>query len=118
MCEIADRIDPRVTPMPTELSRDENAGIAFAGYATAKIADLIAAADLLRSSEWRKIEEAKRDGTHYWLYFPTAHPDNRQCVGWYVSRSDWEGFIDAADSEHDQPTHFQPLPQPPEGETR
>ena len=59
---------------------------------------------LRRSSAWRPISEAPRDGTEI-----LAYRDGFRRVSWWT-KGWFHAFIDKA------PTHFQPLPTPPEGE--
>lgn len=61
-------------------------------------------------AEWQPIETAPTDGTPIW-----AVQGSRQFVAWwdYHPADDVEFWRDEADSEP-QPTHWMPLPAPPE----
>lgn len=64
---------------------------------------------------WQPIETAPRDGTRVWLYRPECPEDQRQATGWW--HQSWSGdeawWMDPADSEQSEPTHWQPLPTAP-----
>lgn len=68
------------------------------------------------ASPWQVIETAPKDGTRIWLFWPEAHPDDRQTVGWWENTGYNEpGFIDHCDREFNgQPSRWMPLPPPPE----
>ncbi len=62
-------------------------------------------------SEWQPIDTAAKDSTRRWLFFPHKQPDDQQCVGWWDD--DYGCWIDYADSNITDPTHWMPLPEPP-----
>jgi hypothetical protein len=64
-------------------------------------------------SEWQPIETATKDSTRRWLFFPYKHSDDQQCVGWWDD--DYGCWIDHRDSNISDPTHWMPLPEPPDG---
>lgn len=104
MCEIADRIDPRVDGNRT---RPLAANDDFRW--SVPQADLIAAADLLRSREWRKIEEAPKDGTRvltgYWWKGETVYRVGHmnRLGNWVTDPGEW----------HYAPTLWVPLMEIP-----
>jgi hypothetical protein len=63
---------------------------------------------------WQPIETAPKDGTPIWLFYPEAHEQDRQAVGWWVNDFREPRWMDHADA-HDfiQPSHWMPLPEPP-----
>lgn len=73
---------------------------------------------------WRPIESAPRDGTKIWAYIPRIYSSGLQClVAWdtdkYAKRPkprfrSTDLLYRDADSAQQQPTHWQPLPPPPE----
>lgn len=65
-------------------------------------------------TDWRPIETAPKDGSPMWLYYPEAYKNDRQVVGWWVDDIREPRWMDHCDA-HDfiQPTHWQPLPEPP-----
>ena len=77
-------------------------------------------------SEWRPIETAPKDGTSILLHFDSPHrPQNweKECsavntaVGqWWEGDDAWICYMDMVrDPEcHFEPTHWMPLPEPPE----
>lgn len=82
-----------------------------------------AATDAPEQSAWRPISAAPRDGTVVLLLCPKGavvegaweqvdgggHPENGPPIYWWVSP-----FIEFIDGPYDAPTHWQPLPMPPE----
>ena len=78
---------------------------------------------------WQPIETAPKDGTHILVYGPSAGYDEDapplgfSVAHWYddgVNELGWRGIVagDNIDSYSDldedtQPTHWQPLPEPP-----
>lgn len=67
-------------------------------------------------SEWRDIATAPRDGTWVLIAAVDLHPCDAQ---W--ARDDFgdnEGWFDAAGFFSTQPTHWQPLPEPPSIESK
>lgn len=75
------------------------------------------AAWMKATQAWRPIETAPTDGTEALLYEPDAckpHRPGRMFVGWW---QDGLGWTDSEGCHHgDDPTHWLPLPEPPEGE--
>ena len=75
-------------------------------------ADATAALAAYRTAAWRPIETAPKDGTRMLVYRPSGRynltlvgvdlRDNHYDGTWWHSRQD------------EQPTHWQPMPQPPE----
>jgi len=68
-------------------------------------------------SGWRPIETAPKDGAWVWLYEAVEHEADRQYVGhWFHDYiGDEDRWQDAADCrEFAKPTHWMPLPDPPE----
>ena len=72
--------------------------------------------------EWQPIETAPRDGTHIWVYMEEcqieAWWDGEE---WYCVRLALHGcgycsWRDHASSRDDAPTHWMPLPDPPQSE--
>lgn len=61
---------------------------------------------------WQSIDTAPKDGTRLWLYFPHKCPDDRQLVGWWENKYGY--WMDHADSNLTDPTHWRPLPEPPQ----
>lgn len=64
-------------------------------------------------SDWRTIDSAPKDGTRLWLFWPDACEDDRQTVGWWRTGVHGDYWMDHADSERENPTHWMPLPEPP-----
>lgn len=65
-------------------------------------------ADLEAEHAWRPIEEAPKDGTK----FLGVSEDGYMAV-WF-SDCDWEDWRSNDDLAFDSPTHFRPLPKPPQ----
>ena len=78
-------------------------------------------------SDWRKIETAPKDGTHVILavphyesgwnigeaYYDPEHP-NDGGDWWWAGTSDEDYFASSLiECNHNRPTHWQPLPEPP-----
>lgn len=67
-------------------------------------------------SKWQKIETAPKDGTWVWVFWPTAtwpesSPRDIYCVAQWAD----DRWVDADDfREFTLPTHWMPLPPPPE----
>lgn len=75
-------------------------------------------------SEWQPISTAPKDGTALLLFSRThgivegcfeqvdggGHPENGPPIYWWTSP--WVEFIDGS---YDAPTHWMPLPEPPNG---
>lgn len=67
-------------------------------------------------SDWRPIETAPKDGTRLWLYFPHKQEDDRQCIGWWQEDgANGSYWMDHADSNITDPSHWMPRPAPPTG---
>lgn len=69
-------------------------------------------------SEWQPIETAPKDGTRFLAFWPSTNPPNvnSTIVTTWWGMYTWEtAFITAGDD--DLPTHWMPLPSPPEGKT-
>lgn len=65
---------------------------------------------------WRPIESAPTDGTPVWAYQPNGTPQGAQFIAWMDDHIDCGlCWFDEQDSEP-EPTHWRPLPPPPEGE--
>ncbi len=66
-----------------------------------------------RGEAWRPIETAPKDGTWFLAYWPVLTFEDRiQITRWLHGDC---RFVDASDfMDHIQPTHWQPLPTPPE----
>lgn len=66
-----------------------------------------------RGEAWRPIETAPKDGTWFLAYWPVQTFEDRiQTTRWLHGDC---RFVDASDfMDHIQPTHWQPLPTPPE----
>jgi hypothetical protein len=63
---------------------------------------------------WRPIDESTpKDGTRLWLYWPNCAPDDRQSVGWWHEDIRGAWWMDHADSERENPTHWRHLPEAP-----
>jgi hypothetical protein len=63
---------------------------------------------------WRPIDEnTPKDGTRLWLYWPNCAPDDRQSVGWWHEDIRGAWWMDHADSERENPTHWRHLPEAP-----
>ena len=68
-------------------------------------------------SGWRPISEAPTDGTPIWAYQPNGTPHGAQYVAWMDDHIDCGPcWFDEQDSEP-EPTHWRPLPPPPEPPT-
>lgn len=71
---------------------------------------------MVMDNGWLPIESAPKD-ENIWLYWPDAPIDSRQQVGWFeTDTADGQRWV----NDHDSmdclcPTHWQPLPKPPEG---
>lgn len=77
------------------------------------------AAVVRAESQWQPIETAPRDGTDVLIYVP-YYPDGARIeTGWFSSKGYWESYSRLYAGEHHsplcrlQPTHWQPLPEPP-----
>lgn len=62
---------------------------------------------------WRPIDSAPKDGTRLWLFWPGCGPDDSQSVGWWHESIHGCWWMDHADTERQDPTHWMPLPAPP-----
>lgn len=62
-------------------------------------------------SGWQSIETAPRDGTEIIAYFGMTNPKYAESVRW--SHGQWAWAQDG-DYPLDGPTHWMPLPPPPE----
>ena len=87
------------------------------GFATGHgdtVADIIGEIDA-QIRQWQPIETGPRDGTRVWLFYPDAHKDDRQVVGWFDrDQVDGDRWMDHADCrEFIEPSHWRPLPPPP-----
>ena len=94
----------------TELRRKQ----AKAALKAAGIDQLLKAAELLKQVEWQPIESAPKTGEVIILYGQTQHAEF-PFVGqghWYKVYKKWAWHHYIGD-EPNQPTHWQPLPQPP-----
>lgn len=63
---------------------------------------------------WYPIESAPQDGTWILGWHPSTYVED--CIAtyrWHTPPCDPPCWIDAADSEPDQPTFWMPLPPPP-----
>jgi len=60
-------------------------------------------------SEWQPIETAPKDGTEVLIYDP-SYPKNPMAVDWYCPHDDTPGWLGT-------PTHWMPLPAPPQEPT-
>lgn len=65
--------------------------------------------------KWQPIETAPKDGTHV-LTFVREMP-NPICVGWYQEDNDDGEIVGTWRDDGGSPTHWMPLPEPPEDET-
>lgn len=65
-------------------------------------------------SEWQPIETAPKDGTRILAIAP---PDGHQIVAWGQSkrRANWRINFETGPAWWGAPTHWIPLPAPPEG---
>jgi hypothetical protein len=66
-------------------------------------------------SEWQQIETAPKDGTAFLAYWLRRYPDGTRyeaitpyVVAFYERGRFWPYYL-----EDDQPTHWMPLPEPP-----
>ena len=66
-------------------------------------------------SKWQPIETAPKDGTRFLAYEPRHEYRYYECW-WEDDFRDWSGWQDDFDSEP-KPTHWMPLPEPPEAES-
>jgi hypothetical protein len=64
--------------------------------------------------EWQPIESAPKDGTRLWLFFPTRDEDDQQQVGWWHDTISGAYWVNHADSDMPEPSHWRPLPAPPQ----
>jgi hypothetical protein len=67
------------------------------------------------TSEWQPIETAPRDGRRVLLFVPPYGPSTghyRDDHNWGESASSW--FAHSVLNKEAEPTHWQPLPSPPE----
>ena len=78
-------------------------------------------ADALQSYQWRQIETAPKDGTDIMVYFelPDLSKDWMRSVFVYWSKREerwnYSGRAASGYSKCYEPTHWKPLPPPPEG---
>ena len=90
------------------------------------------AAKMMPVSGWQPIETAPKDGTQIiltngvsvaqgeWLHQEPYARENRDLDGRYISQDEFDGFdgwIDFVGGMLPEPTHWQPLPPPPNGIT-
>lgn len=75
----------------------------------------------MSSDKWQPIETAPKDGTWIMIYEPYGGGQNVDLTHWIASWGDYghdEGWIDQDDALVTRnPTHWQPLPTPPEGQS-
>lgn len=71
--------------------------------------------------EWKPIKDAPRDGTQVLLFCPNEDP--QVVAAKYVTDYGWSGWVyvemllqETAPEGPQGPTHFIPIPSPPEGE--
>ncbi len=70
------------------------------------------------TQEWQPIETAPRDGTRILGYSPSK--DATVCETWWVEdylQDEWGVYIGGWDDDWDlnrKPTHWMPLPEPPQ----
>jgi hypothetical protein len=81
-----------------------------------RIADAILADETVRlksvlSAKWQPIETAPRDGSHFWAYQKRHEYSMFEC--WWAENHEGGFWMDYIDSEP-EPTHYAPLPEPPE----
>lgn len=74
---------------------------------------------LEEEAKWRPIETAPKDGTPVLLFFPAGPHHGGAIEGWWFSSpkeidDGWETIIGTIG----EPTHWRPLPDPPEGEKK
>ena len=65
--------------------------------------------------QWQPIATAPKDGTRFMAYEETGEGCISECW-WHLEVNDWEGWQNDYDSEP-EPTHWMPLPTPPEPDT-
>jgi hypothetical protein len=70
-------------------------------------------------SEWQPIETAPKDGTAILVCSAWTMPDGLYRVGWiadgFFDGGHWLfGWLDLDPEEYSPPTHWMPLPAPPE----
>lgn len=80
--------------------------------------DLAALIALARSQEWRPISEAPKDGTRFLAFrAQQGFPDKFFVCSYNAPEARSEGrWHDRSANRWEQPTHFRPLPTPPEEE--
>ena len=71
---------------------------------------------------WQSIDTAPKDETVVLLYFPASYDSDGMRVGWWFEDTQGEsGWYEREESSHKltdfygEPTHWQPLPDPPVG---
>ena len=64
-----------------------------------------------RMMQWQPIETAPRDKTMVALLHVGAKGYWRYGVGWFMPQAGWQGWNS---EDHKFPTHWMPLPEPPE----
>ena len=116
------------TLTPEELSAFTSAILALRG----KPDQFPDAAKMMPVSGWQPIETAPKDGTQIiltngvsvaqgeWLHQEPYARENRDLDGRYISQDEFDGFdgwIDFVGGMLPEPTHWQPLPPPPNGIT-
>ena len=75
------------------------------------IRDLLAA---VRAREgWQPMATAPKDGTPVLLWWP-YWANVRPLVGWWQNNGGWQSW-EASDEDAKPPTHWRPLPSPPDG---
>lgn len=65
------------------------------------------------ADNWQPIETAPKDGARLWLFWPLAHVDDQQAIGWWIDTPTGGYWTDALDCRFEPPSHWQPLPPPP-----
>jgi hypothetical protein len=104
---------------PTEISEEVEAEVSTA--LTKMVDDVRRYEAFNAESPWRPITTAPKDGTAI-LIWPaqSALTGSTECmiISYVVRWHDWkEAWIEASGEEYDtfHPTHWMPLPEPPEG---
>lgn len=107
-------------PVPTRIAVTEDMHIAAAkvllradgldGLPQRMMDAMLAAAPKQAEPAWQPIESAPKDGSEILL----ANPDGSCAVGWFKFRGHTTGWTDGDTFNMTWPTHWLPLPTPPE----
>ena len=99
------------------ISRNPNENAALITAAVNAIGPLIKELRALRAAaEWKPIETAPMDWSTILLFCPDSpRNDGGVCQGYFAAECEGDSNWHAEDREIIQPTHWRPLPTPPQG---